>query len=329
VRNLRSHFHTRAGVFRAVDGVDLTVRAGRTLCLVGESGSGKSVTGLSILRLLDRAGRIEEGSEIVFEGRDLIRLGEREMRSIRGRDISMIFQEPSTSMDALYPVGRQIAEVIRTHEKVSAREADDRAVELMRMVGIPSAERRAREYPHQMSGGMLQRVMIASALSCNPKLLIADEPTTALDVTIQAQILELMKELQDRTGMAILLITHDFGVVGTMADDIATMYAGRIVERGAAEDVFANPQHPYTAALLRAIPVLGMTRDRPLEVIPGTVPTASRWPSGCRFASRCPHVFAKCRVEDPGMMPAGRQEAACWLADLSAREVVAGEGGRR
>jgi oligopeptide/dipeptide ABC transporter ATP-binding protein len=232
-------------------------------------------------------------------------------------------------MDPLYPVGHQIAEVIRTHEKVSAREARDRAVDLMHMVGIPSAERRADEYPHQMSGGMLQRVMIASALSCNPKLLIADEPTTALDVTIQAQILELMKDLQERTGMAILLITHDFGVVGTMADDIATMYAGRIVEKGAAEDVFAHPRHPYTAALLRAIPVLGMTKDEPLEVIPGTVPTASRWPTGCRFAMRCPHVFAKCRVEDPAMFQVGRQEAACWLADVdAAREAVAHQGGR-
>ena len=319
VENLRTHFHTQAGVVRAVDGVDLNIAPGRTLGVVGESGCGKSVTALSVMRLIDHPGRIEAGSKILFGERDLAQLEEDELQRIRGNDISMIFQEPMTSLNPVYTVGDQIAEAVQLHQRVGAHKATERAVEMMRLVGIPSPDRRVRDYPHQMSGGMRQRVMIAMALSCNPKLLIADEPTTALDVTIQAQILELMKELRDRLGMAIMLITHDLGVVAEMADDVAVMYAGRVVERGPVEAIFNSPQHPYTEALLHSIPVLGMTQAEPLKVIRGMVPSPLNWPGGCRFATRCDYTFDRCLKEDPPLLEAGVQRSACWLCEKGPR----------
>ncbi len=323
VEGLRTYFHGRAGVVRAVDGVDLTLEQGRTLCLVGESGCGKTVTSLSIMRLVDAPGRIEPGTRILFDGRDLVSADEDELRAVRGNDVSMIFQEPMTSLNPVYSVGDQIAEAVRLHQGASRREALDRAVEMLRLVGIPSAERRLGDYPHQLSGGMRQRVMIAMALSCDPKLLIADEPTTALDVTIQAQILELMKELRDRLGMAIMLITHDLGVVAEMADDVVVMYAGRVVETGPVGAVFSSPQHPYTEALLQSIPVLGMTQAEPLRVIRGMVPSPMSWPAGCRFASRCDYAMERCREEDPPLLQAGPdQQAACWLCESGPRTVT-------
>jgi oligopeptide/dipeptide ABC transporter ATP-binding protein len=320
VEGLRTYFSTRAGVMRAVDGVDLTVEQGRTLGVVGESGCGKTVTSLSIMRLIDAPGRIEPGSRILFEGRDLATATEDELREVRGNEISMIFQEPMTSLNPVYTVGDQIAEAVRLHQGLGQRAAIDRAVEMLKLVGIPSPERRVKDYPHQMSGGMRQRVMIAMALCCDPKLLIADEPTTALDVTIQAQILELMKELRDRLGMAIMLITHDLGVVAEMADDVAVMYAGRVVEKGPVEAIFNSPQHPYTEALLQSIPVLGMTQAEPLRVIRGMVPSPMSWPGGCRFASRCDYASERCREDDPPLFVAeGAQQAACWLTEHGPR----------
>jgi oligopeptide/dipeptide ABC transporter ATP-binding protein len=320
VEGLRTYFATRGGTMRAVDGVDLSLEQGRTLGVVGESGCGKTVTSLSIMRLIDPPGRIEPDSKIVFDGHDLVAADEDELREVRGNEISMIFQEPMTSLNPVYTVGDQIAEAVRLHKGVGQRAAMDRAVEMLKLVGIPSPERRVRDYPHQMSGGMRQRVMIAMALSCDPKLLIADEPTTALDVTIQAQILELMKELRDRLGMAIMLITHDLGVVAEMADDVAVMYAGRVVESGPVESIFQTPQHPYTEALLQSIPVLGMTQAEPLRVIRGMVPSPLSWPEGCRFATRCDYAFDRCRREDPPLFATeGAQHAACWLCQNGPR----------
>jgi oligopeptide/dipeptide ABC transporter ATP-binding protein len=302
-----------------VDGVDLDVAEGRTLGVVGESGSGKSVTALSIMRLIDPPGRIEKGSRVLFLGRDLSQLDEEELRQIRGNAISMIFQEPMTSLNPVLSIGDQIVEAVTLHRRVTRAAARQRALEMLGLVGIPSSHRRFNDYPHQLSGGMRQRVMIAMALACEPKLLIADEPTTALDVTIQAQILELMQELRDRLGMAIMLITHDLGVVADMCDDVAVMYAGRVVERGSAEAVFRNPQHPYTEALLHSIPLLGTTQSEPLKVIRGMVPSALNWPAGCRFAPRCDYRFDRCLREDPPLFDAGSQ-AACWLCENGARE---------
>ncbi len=328
VEGLRTYFHSRAGLIKAVDGVDLSVDAGRTLCVVGESGCGKSVTALSIMRLVDPPGRIEPGSRILFQGRDLATADEDELREVRGNEISMIFQEPMTSLNPVYPIGDQVAEAVRLHLRLGRREAMDRAIEMLELVGIPSPARRIHDYPHQLSGGMRQRVMIAMALACNPRLLIADEPTTALDVTIQAQILELMKDLRDRLGMAIVLITHDLGVVAEMADEVVVMYAGRVVERGPVEAVFDRPQHPDTEAQRRSIPVLGMTQTEPLHVIRGTVPSPLRWPAGCRFADRCDHAFDRCRAEEPPLFPAvagsvgGEHVAACWLCQHGPRQLV-------
>jgi oligopeptide/dipeptide ABC transporter ATP-binding protein len=317
IRGLRTYFHQRERVVKAIDGVDLELERGRTLCLVGESGSGKSLTALSIMRLVDHPGRIEPGSAITFDSLDLVAATEKQLQSIRGNEISMIFQEPMTSLNPAHTVGAQIAEAVLLHRPVSKKEALDRAVEMLRLVGVPDPERRRHDFPHQLSGGMRQRVMIAMALSCEPKLLIADEPTTALDVTIQAQILELLRELRDRLGMAVLLITHDLGVVAEMADDVAVMYAGRIVERGSVQDTFAHPQHPYTQALLRSIPVLGMRHDQRLAVIPGMVPSPARWPTGCRFAARCEHAYERC-VEYPPTFAVGDQSAVCWLREPQA-----------
>ena len=319
VEGLRTGFDTREGFLRAVDGVSFEIAPGGTLGVVGESGSGKSVTALSVMRLIDRPGRIAEGSRILLEGRDLAALGERELGGIRGNEIAMIFQEPMTSLNPVFTVGNQIAESVRLHQGLGSKEALDRAVEMMRLVGIPSAEQRVQDYPHQMSGGMRQRVMIAMALSCNPKLLIADEPTTALDVTVQAQILELMKELRERLGMAILLITHDLGVIAEMVDEVVVMYAGRVVERGPVADVFASPQHPYTEALLDSIPLLGMRYSTPLRAIRGVVPSSLEWPTGCRFAPRCDYAFDRCIGEDPPLLPVPPQESACWLCEHGRR----------
>ena len=325
VENLRTWFDSDRGPIRAVDGVDFELEAGRTLGLVGESGSGKSVTALSVMRLVDETGHIADDSRVFFDGRDLTRLGERQMEQVRGNDISMIFQEPMTSLNPVFTVSEQIAEALRHHERLGAKEAQARAVQMLDLVGIPEAARRAKDYPHQMSGGMRQRVMIAIALACDPKLLIADEPTTALDVTIQAQILELMSELRERLGMSILLITHDLGVVAEMCDDVAVMYGGRVVERGPAEDVFTSPQHPYTEALLQSIPLLGMTQAEPLRVIRGTVPSPLDWPPGCRFQPRCDYAFDRCVEEHPPLLPVARQQSACWLCEDGPRTPRAAE----
>ena len=322
VEGLRTYFHTRAGEVRAVDGVDLSIERGRTLGVVGESGSGKSVAALSVMRLVDPPGRISAGSRVVFDGRDLVSATDDELRRIRGNDLSMIFQEPMSSLNPVYTVGDQIAEAVRLHRGAGRREALDRAVEMLKLVGIPSPERRVNDYPHQMSGGMRQRVMIAMALSCDPELLIADEPTTALDVTIQAQILELIAELRAELGMSVILITHHLGVVAEMVDEVAVMYAGRVVERGRVEDVFGSPQHPYTEALLHSIPRLGMTQSELLKVIPGIVPSPLDLPPGCRFAARCDYAFQRCLEEDPPLFEAGAQRSACWLCENGPREAV-------
>ncbi|HWM08452.1 MAG TPA: ABC transporter ATP-binding protein [Solirubrobacteraceae bacterium] len=313
VEQLRTEFRTRAGTVRAVDGVDFSVDAGKTLCIVGESGSGKSVSALSIMRLIDPPGQIVPGSRVHFDGRNLAELPEAELRAIRGNDIAMIFQEPMSSLNPVHRIGDQIAQVVRLHRGVGRSEALERAVEMLRLVGIPAPERRLRDYPHQLSGGQRQRVMIAAALSCEPRLLIADEPTTALDVTIQAQILELLKDLRDRLGMALLLITHDLGVVSEVADHVAVMYAGRVVERGTVRDVFDTPQHPYTEALLHSVPMVGMSQAQRLKVIRGVVPSALHWPAGCHFAPRCDRAFERCQTDDPALIDVGGQEAACWL----------------
>jgi oligopeptide/dipeptide ABC transporter ATP-binding protein len=303
VKNLSTHFFTRAGEVRAVDGVSFSIKRGSTLALVGESGSGKSVTSLSIMRLIMPPGKIVEG-EIVFNGRDLRKLSNEEMRRMRGRDIAMIFQDPMSSLNPVYTVGDQIAEAIELHERLPRKKAWGRAVEMMRRVMIPSAERRAKDYPYQLSGGMRQRVMIAMALSCNPKLLIADEPTTALDVTIQAEILELLGGLKDDFDLTMLLITHDLGVVAEVADRVAVMYAGRIVEQAPAREMFYNARHPYTEGLLRSVPRLteeGM-RQRRLETIEGTVPSLLQLPRGCKFAPRCPYVIEECTEAEPALL---------------------------
>jgi peptide/nickel transport system ATP-binding protein len=316
VRDLRTHFASERGEVRAVDGVSLELERGRTLGIVGESGCGKSVTALSIMGLVPQPpGRIA-GGEVLFEGEDLLKVPARRMRDLRGDKLSMIFQEPMTSLNPAFPVGEQVAEVIIRHRKLDARGADAEAVEMLRRVRIPSPERRATDYPHQLSGGMRQRVMIAMALACNPKLLIADEPTTALDVTIQAQILELMRALRAELGTAIILITHDLGVIAELADDVMVMYAGKVVERCAAERLFLEPQHPYTVGLLGSIPRLHLEQER-LSAIEGIVPDAAAFPQGCRFHPRCPFAVDKCRAELPPLLPMGDNHyAACWRAPL-------------
>jgi oligopeptide/dipeptide ABC transporter ATP-binding protein len=285
VRNLKTYFYTEDGVVKAVDGVDFTVKPGQVLGLVGESGCGKSVTSLSIMRLISPPGKIVAG-EIIFENRDLVKLPESTMVDIRGNRISMIFQQPQSSLNPVFKVGDQVAEVLRIHQRMDKNQAWERAVELLRLVGIPDVARKAHAYPHEMSGGQAQRVMIAMALALNPQLLIADEPTTALDVTIQAQILDLMRALRSELNTAVILITHDLGVIAEMADDVAVMYAGRIVEQADINTLFARPLHPYTQGLIASIPVLGKVKER-LEVIPGTVPNLINLPPGCRFAPRC------------------------------------------
>ena len=298
VKGLRTHFFSDDGVVKAVDGLDFTLEKGKTLGIVGESGCGKSVSALSIMRLISPPGRIVEG-EILFESRDLIQLPEEAMREIRGNNISMIFQEPMTCLNPVFTVGDQIMEAIRLHQGASKAEARHRAIELLETVKIPAADTRVDEYPHQMSGGMRQRVMIAMALACNPKLLIADEPTTALDVTIQAQILDLLKELQREFGMSIILITHDLGVIAEIADDVVVMYASKAVEHAVAEELYAEPLHPYTHGLFKSRPALGMSKEEELNVIPGTVPNPLRFPSGCKFHPRCPLAVDRCKEVEP------------------------------
>ena len=314
VRDLSTWFHAGRIVARAVDGVSFDVMPHETVGLVGESGCGKSVTSLSILRLIERPGRIESGSRIEFEGRNLLTLDDRAIRDIRGNRISMIFQEPMTSLNPVFTVGDQVAEVARVHSGASRREAWDRAVDMLQQVGVPAPAERAREYPHQLSGGLRQRAMIAMALMMHPALLIADEPTTALDVTIQAQILELLAELQERVGMSILLITHDLGVIAESTSRVLVMYAGQIVEEAPVRTLFAAAHHPYTEGLLSAMPRLGARRER-LTVIPGTVPSPTEWPPGCRFHDRCAYAWDRCRVEAPPLYQIGTGHVSrCHLA---------------
>ena len=314
VRDLRTYFHTEEGVARAVDGVSFAVGRGQTLGLVGESGCGKSVSAFSVMRLVpDPPGRIE-GGQILLKGRDLLGLDEEEMRRVRGDDIAMIFQEPMTSLNPVLTCGFQIAEAVVLHQQVPMQEARTRAIEMLQLVGIPAPEQRIDEYPHQLSGGMRQRVMIAMALSCNPDVLIADEPTTALDVTIQAQILALLESLQESLQMAIVMITHDLGVIAETADQVAVMYAGQIVEYAETQSLFTRPRHPYTRGLLRSIPRLDAEQER-LDIIPGVVPDARAFPPGCRFAPRCPLADDHCRAEVPPLeeIEAGHW-ASCWKA---------------
>jgi len=312
VRDLRTYFHVMDGLVKAVDGVSFTIKRGETLGIVGESGCGKSVTSLSIMRLLDiPPGEIASG-EIWLDGQDLLTLSPEEMREVRGNDVAMIFQEPMTSLNPVFTVGDQITEAVVQHTRMSKKEAWNKAIESLRLVGISNPERRVKQYPHELSGGMRQRVMIAMALSCDPKLLIADEPTTALDVTIQAQILELIRKIQDETDSALMLITHDLGVVAEMVEDVAVMYAGRIVERGTVEDVLVRPKHPYTEGLLTSIPSKGMRGSR-LNVIKGTVPNPFNMPKGCNFAPRCPYRFEPCGAYDPRIEDAHPPDVACWL----------------
>ena len=300
---------------RAVDDVSFEVDEGKTLGLVGESGCGKSVTSLSIMRLVPSPpGRIV-GGQVLFGGRDLLKLDKEQMRRVRGNDISMVFQEPMTSLNPVFTVGDQIMEAIRLHQGSDKREARSRAIEMLRLVKIADPEERIDVYPHQLSGGMRQRVMIAMALSCNPKMLIADEPTTALDVTIQAQILDLMKELQQKLGMALLLITHDLGVVAEQADEVAIMYAGKIVEEAAPDAIFSRPLHPYTLGLLNSVPGIGGVKKKRLEAIPGVVPNPLDLPGGCRFRDRCPKAAGICAEGEPELVEKGQgRRVACYMA---------------
>ncbi|MCJ2023565.1 ABC transporter ATP-binding protein [Methylobacterium sp. J-067] len=321
IENLQVHFRTPEGVNRAVDGVSFAIGAGETLAIVGESGCGKSVTSMSILRLLPEPPAAIAGA-IRFQGTNLLDLSDKEMRKIRGNDISVIFQEPMTSLNPVLTVGRQIGETLRLHQGLSRAQAEERAVEMLTLVGIPEPKRRVREYPHQLSGGMRQRVMIAIALACSPKLLIADEPTTALDVTIQAQILDLMRDLKHRVGAAIMLITHDLGVVAEVADRVVVMYAGRKVEEAAVTDLFRNPRHPYTRGLMGAVPGLGSAEHGEtgrLAEIPGMVPSLKTRIEGCVFAGRCPQVAEICRKAAPALERKGPAHlAACHFAPKDA-----------
>jgi oligopeptide/dipeptide ABC transporter ATP-binding protein len=316
IKNLKTQFFTEAGIVRAVDGIDLTVKRGEVLGVVGESGCGKSVTSLSIMRLIGQPGRIVEG-QILFDNNDLVSMPEAQMRDVRGNRISMIFQQPQSSLNPVFRVGDQITEVLHIHQDISKEEGKKRAIELLRLVGIPEPETRIEAYPHEMSGGMAQRVMIAMALACVPELLIADEPTTALDVTIQAQILDLMRNLRTKMDTAIILITHDLGVVAEMCDRVDVMYAGRIVEKASVVELFKNPKHPYTAALIGSTPVLGQA-EKELVTIHGSVPNLINLPTGCKFAPRCQaridNNLEKCTEEEPQLKQIGANHwTRCWL----------------
>lgn len=319
VKNLEIQFQIHEKYYSAVKDVDFFIRQGETLGLVGESGCGKSVTSLAIMRLLQDSAKVS--GTVLYNGRDLLKLPESKMRGIRGNEISMIFQEPMTSLNPVHRIGRQIGESLMLHKGMSARRARQEAIELLRKVGIPRADEVVDDYPHQFSGGMRQRVMIAIAMACEPKLLIADEPTTALDVTIQAQILDLMRKLAKENHMAILLITHDLGVVAEMCDRVAVMYAGRVMEQGPVREIFRNPQNPYTIGLMNSIPKLEGERTR-LQPIEGNVPSVRNMPQGCRFTARCPYVMDICREHDPGLLAVGENHISrCWLhADLDTGE---------
>ncbi|TMH11345.1 MAG: ABC transporter ATP-binding protein [Betaproteobacteria bacterium] len=317
IKDLKVHFKTDDGWLRAVDGVDIAIDRGETVCVVGESGCGKTVTAMAVLKLLPMPpGRIV-GGQVLWQGRDLVMAGPEEMRTIRAKEIAIIFQEPMTSLNPVYSVGEQIAESLRLHEGLSRKAAMDRAVEMLALVRIPTPERRVHDYPHQFSGGMRQRVMIAIALACNPKLLIADEPTTALDVTIQAQILDLLAELKERLGMSIMLITHAMGVVAEVAQRVVVMYAGQVVEEASVKELFANPRHPYTQGLIRSIPRIdtaALAKPR-LEQIPGTVPKLIDPPDACRFAPRCRYATAQCRAATPALREVGPGHKARCIFD--------------
>ena len=312
VKNLCTSFFTEEGEVKAVNGVSFSVPSGRTLGIVGESGSGKSITSLSILRLIQSPGKIKSG-EILFDGKDLLQLSEKDMRKIRGNEISMIFQEPMTSLNPVFTIGEQISEVYQIHRNLSKREAKEKSIEMLKLVGIPSPEKRNDQYPHELSGGMRQRVMIAMALACNPKLLIADEPTTALDVTIQAQILRLIKELQEKLHMSVIFITHDLGVVAETCDYVAVMYCGKVVEFADVKTLFKNPQHPYTVGLLNSLPRHDIDQEE-LIAIKGNVPSPFEMPNGCAFAPRCPHASAICHTKEPELVPhLENNEIRCWI----------------
>ena len=314
LRDLHTSFYTESGVARAVDGVSFDIGAGETLGIVGESGCGKSVTALSILRLIQPPGRIETGSVIEFDGKNLVTLDDADIRDIRGNRISMIFQEPMSALNPVFTVGDQVAEVARVHAGMSRRDAWERAVEMLELTGMPDAEARARQYPHQLSGGMRQRVLIAMALMMKPALVIADEPTTALDVTIQAQILDLLLDLQKKIGTSILMITHDLGVIAETASRVIVMYAGEVVEQAEVDELFAKPHHPYTEGLMHSMPHIGHDQER-LNVIPGTVPAPTEWPSGCRFRERCPYSWDLCEREHPPLYQIGSGHVSrCHLA---------------
>ena len=323
IHNLKTYFYTEDGVVRAVDGVDFNVYPGEVLGIVGESGCGKSVTSLSIMRLISQPGKIVEG-EILYEGKDLLKLSDTEMMAMRGNRISMIFQQPQTSLNPVFRVGEQISEVLNIHQDFGKEAGKKRAIELLKLVGIPDAERRAEAFPHELSGGMAQRVMIAMALACVPDLLIADEPTTALDVTIQAQILDLMRNMRSQLGAAVILITHDLGVIAEMANRVAVMYAGEIVEQTDVISLFKEPLHPYTVGLIGSTPVLGQIREK-LEVIPGTVPNLVNLPPGCRFAPRCKacvkYNMSICTEKRPDLIQTAKgHKIRCWLYQDSAAD---------
>ncbi|MCS6988804.1 MAG: ABC transporter ATP-binding protein [Chloroherpetonaceae bacterium] len=315
IKDLKTYFKTDDGVAKAVDGVSYSIDKNETLGLVGESGCGKSVTALSIMRLIPQPPGFFAGGEILFDGKDLLKLSEAEMRKIRGNRISMIFQEPMTSLNPVYTCGSQIAEAIELHQGLSKKDARDKAIEMLKLVGIPSPEQRFGEYPHQLSGGMRQRVMIAMALSCNPAFLLADEPTTALDVTVQAQILELIQKLQEELGMGVIMITHDLGVIAEVSDNVAVMYASKIVEYGSVHQIFENPLHPYTQGLMKSIPRIGSHAER-LNVIEGSVPPSTRFPKGCHFCTRCEFADDKCWNEKPDLAEYETGHvAACWKVE--------------
>jgi oligopeptide/dipeptide ABC transporter ATP-binding protein len=316
VRNLKTYFYTEDGIVKAVDGVDFEVFPGEVLGLVGESGCGKSVTSLSVMRLIGQPGKVVDG-EIIFDGKNLLKLSEEEMTHLRGNRISMIFQQPQSALNPVFKVGDQISEVLNIHQAIGKEVGRERSIELLKMVGIPEPSRRAESYPHELSGGMAQRVMIAMALACEPELLIADEPTTALDVTIQAQILDLLLALRTKVGASVILITHDLGVICELAERVAVMYAGRIVEQAKVKTMFASPLHPYTSGLIASIPVLGRIKDR-LDVIPGCVPNLVNLPVGCRFAPRCrariEHRLRICTECEPDLIEvASGHKVRCWL----------------
>jgi len=329
VNNLKTHFHTERGKVTAVNGVSFSMNSGDIIGIVGESGSGKSVMSQSIMRLLDHTDAVEYEGEVNFENENLLSLSQSQLRAIRGDQISMIFQDPLTSLSPVYTIGNQIGEAIRLHQKKSKKEAHQQAIEILRMTGIPSPEVRVNEYPHQLSGGMQQRAMIAMALSCEPRLLIADEPTTALDVTIQAQILELIADLNRKMGMGVLFITHDLGVVSEICTGVKVMYLGQIVEEAPTEQLFQTPLHPYTQGLIQSIPKLEGDRNEPLHVIEGTVPSLADIPQGCGFSTRCPYADVLCRTSEPSMRTADTEHRVkCWhyeaINKLEGRETTVG-----